>query len=521
MVSTDQKSKVLSWRGYTVKKRYTQDSWSENYGQPAAYFEQIPYCIESYSQLRKLEAAQRTNLQRNYFERCDQSVMGNIYMGLVRKEEAARIREQLKLCISTLLRLMQLMAREDLNGPEFQKLFKSISPAAAQHLKSSLASSVHYYANDCGGDLFKGVLDQPFYLELGTDILVNRTDLLLSEFQVRYATPYPHLLTNMCEAYAELLPDLWKRFDLKIDRFEEERNKYLARALEKFAAMKPDSKPVPMLLDAWAYMQNTGANWIKLARDFQMNYLLFDDLVKGRNFYETAYQNGRLSFFNQPALSLVDPAHRAFARVNSERFEWYDELEWAGLTERFLKGDIFIANSPLSDIANDKAFYPALTELSKYFFAQELKLPVMHCSRCWSDDDYTKPNLDVIASMRANKDNYVLAHRYLEGGLGIKVGRLIDQASWETFIDTYVLTRPYLFVARDLFEMDIDFAFRILSAGYQDRIDEVTSAPEIFVSDSFYARFTTTSPIMADNHRTILVFEPGAGAPEPRYEFVN
>ena len=517
IVVIDQKSKILYWRGYTIKKRYSQERFSEGYAQPAAYFEQIPYCIESYSYLRNVDPAQRTAMQSKYFERCDQSVMGNIYLGLVQKQEAARTREQLKLVISTLMRLMQLMSRENLNGPEFQKIFNSISPAAAAHLKNSLASSVHFYANDCAADLFKNVQEQPLYIELGTDILANGTDLLLSEFQVRFATPYAHLLTDMCEAYAELLPELWKRFDLKIDRFEAERNKLLRRAMEKFASMR-DDKPIPMLLDAWAYMQNTGANWIEMARDFQMNYLLFDDLIKGRNFYETAYQNGRLSFFNQAALSLVDPSHRAFKRVNSERIEWYDELEWKDLTDRYLQGDIFFAHPPLTDIANDKAFYPALAELCKYFFAEDLKLPIMQCGRCWSDDDYTKPNFDLIASMRANKASYVLAHRYLEGGMGIKVGKLIDQKAWEDFIDTYVVPRPYLFVAREYFHMDVDFAFRILTTGYQDRVDDVSNKPELFVSDTFYARFTTTSPIMSDNHRTVLTFEPGTNAPVPRYD---
>ncbi len=512
----EQKSKWLSWKGYTVKKRYSQDAWSEGYAFPARFFELIPYCIESYSQIRLMSSDDRIDLQRKYFERTDQSVMGNIYMGIMRSEEAARTRKQLELCTSTLMRFIQLLAKENLNGPGFQKLFNSLSPPIASYLRTCLISSCYFYTNDSGPYLFKKVLDQPLYLELGTDILANGTEMLFSEFQVRYATPYPHLLTNMCEAYAELLPELFQRFGLRIDRFEHERNRLLAKAIEKFTSLKSD-KPTPVLLDAWAYLQNSGANWIKMARDFQMSYLLFDDMVKGRNFYESAYKNGRLAIFNQPPLNLLDPSHKAFSRISDEKLEVYDELEWSGFMERFLRGELFFANSPLSDIANDKAFYPALPELCKFFFDENLDLPVMQCKPCWNEDDHNKPNMEWITFAKGNKDKCVLAHRYLEGGMGIQVGRVMDQSSWDSYIETYVLERPHLFVIRDYFQMEIDFAHRILSAGYLPQVDNLNADCEITVADTLYSRFTANSPIMADNHRTILIFPSSADTPEPRY----
>lgn len=509
----------LSWKGYTVKNRLVLDAWSEGFSFPARFFEDVPYCIESYAQIRMMSAEKRLALQKKYMELTDQSVMGCIFVGLMRPDEAAEIDRQLKLCLDTMVRLVELLAQEELKGPRVAKMLACLSPRISSYLKTCLQSSCYYFTNDCG-PIFSKVLEQPFYFELGTDILANKRDLLFSEFQVRYATPYPHLLTNMCSAYSELFPDIFSRFGLKADRFEQERNRLLSRSIEAFGSLNGD-KPVPLLLDAWAYMQNSGANWIKLAQDLQMSYVLFDDLKKGQNIYEEAYRKKSLACFNQPPLSLVDPSHHAFARINAERLEDYDELEWAGLTDRYLKGEVFFANSPLTDIANDKAIYPALTELCRYFLDEELKLPIMNARPCWLPDDYRKPDEQFLAEAMQNKDAYVIAHRYLEGGLGIRVGRVTSQREWDAFIKTYVADRPYLFVMRDYFSMHPDLSHRKLSACYRENMLDGDDQTEIVVSDSSYVRFTTQSPLVADNHRCVLVMPASPGFEEPRYVFTE
>jgi hypothetical protein len=516
----DKAAPWLSWQGYSSRERFSLSGWSEGFSFPSRFFERIPYCIESYAQIRTLSSEDRVALQNRLFDLTDHSVMATIFPGLIRHEHSRWIKEQIGLYTSTAMRLSQLLACQTLAGGEqLSGMFGSLSPGMAAYLRTSLDSSCFFYGNrSC--NYFEKTFDHPMYLEIATDLLSNQCDLVFSEFQVRYATPYPHLLTKISRAYLELFPALAERFGLKADSFEDARNRLLARAFSKFETLRSE-KATCILLDAWAYMLHSGANWIALARDLKMNYVLFDDLIKSRNIYTQAYKRGRLSIFNQAALSLLDPSHGIFQKLAAEHLEDYDELEWDGLTERYLGGEIFFAHSPVTEILNDKALYPALPELCKFFFDSAPEIPVMRCSPCWLDADCRLPHDSNLRLARNDKNRYVLAHRYLEGGLGIIVGRVTEQAEWERFIDRYVVPRPYLYVLRDHFEMEPDFSLRVLSASLQDSLRESAGRPEVAIADTIYSRFTTDSPLMVNNHRVSLIFPSSVDAPEPRYQFTQ
>ncbi len=496
----------LSWTGYSEKKRISLSGWSEEFSRPSPLFESLPYCKQSYNFLSGLSKEKRLAIQNQLFDRTAHSVPVAAYMGVIKSEETAFIRKQLELCLHTIIRLMQIASCDRIEGKVMTELFAALPELSATELRSALESSLYFYANGKLQKPFKNVLIDPLYLELGIDILCNRSELCLAEFQVRYSTPYPHLLQDMSEAYAGAFPVLFERFGLKKEGFSQRRKALLEKALETFSA-RAKEKPEKLLLDAWAYLENAGANLKPTASELGMEYLLFDDLLKDQNIYERAYRNKRLVIFNQAPLNLLDPQDLLFGRVNVEKFENYDELAWLGLLERYLRGQVFLSNSPMSDLLNDKALYSTLPALSKLFFDRELELEIVKAKACWSCEDFARPDNHVLSSARKNKDKSVIAHRYLEGGLGILVGPATSQEEWESFIDTFVSDRPYLYVVRDYFEMDPDFSMRQLAAVYAPEFLSPAGEFETEFSDSIYGRVTAQPPLSSDNHKAFLLFE--------------
>ena len=222
-----------------------------------------------------------------------------------------------------------------------------------------------------------------------------------------------------------------------------------------------------------------------------------------------------MAIFNQPPLNLIDPSDKLFEMVNSEKLESYDELCWSDLLERYLDNQVFIANSPLSDIINDRAHYTrCCLQLCKMFFDEDIVLPIVESMPCWDLNDSKKTNEQVLKLAREKKDDYVLAHRYLEGGMGFRVGHVTSKDEWESFIDTFVVDRPYLYVLRSRFEMDPDMSVRVLSAMSMPQLtSSVESDANYELTDTLYARLTTQPPLGTDNHRSFLIYKASPSAP--------
>lgn len=289
------------------------------------------------------------------------------------------------------------------------------------------------------------------------------------------------------------------------------------RCMDEFSALGA-GEPEKIVIDAWAFLKNDGANLRPTAEEFNAEYIVFDDVTRKQNQYEQANRGKRLCVFNQPPLNLLDPDNEIFAVVNAEKLEWYDELGWEGMVDSYLKGLIFMANAPMSDIINDKGLYSAVPALAKILYGVDMTLPVVDATPCWDLDDPRKPNETTIAMLKANKDTLVLAHRYLEGGMGIRVGHTVTREEWESFIDTFVVDRPYLYVVRTYFPMDPDMSLRWLSCGYLPHYLADSGQADLQFSDSAYARLTTSPPLATDNHRSFPVFAADAAAPLPKYE---
>jgi hypothetical protein len=514
-LSQAQKVSRLSWKGYSSSDRVSLDGWVGALAHPVSLFEKIPYCAESISFLRESEVMRRLEMQQSLFDKIDHSAIQSIYLGIARSKDHQWILQQIELYLRTAFKLVQILAADDLGGAEVSAILNKLAPDKQAYFGSALETSIYFYTQMNGRNAFRNLLDSPFYMELGVDILANGLNLCLAELQVRYTTPYPHLLQKMNEAYESLHPELFEQFKLRTDKFPEKRLLMLQKALELFSARAKDI-PQRLVIDAWGYLANEGANQKRLAADLNMKYVLFDDLNTAKNVYQRDYRDGRICIFNQPPLNLLDPSEHFFAKVNHENFEEYEELGWPGLFTRYLDEQVFLLNPPPSDILNDKALYAILPELCQMFFGCEIELPVVNCRPCWDLGNPLQPNQETLQWARENKDQAVIAHRYLEGGLGIRVGPVTTSEEWENFLATFVSDRPQLYVIRDYFKMQADTSLRLLSSFLTPDFGS-NADPEMLLSESIFARVSNHSPLSADNHVGTMIFGASPDAPAPRY----
>ncbi|MEZ4534509.1 MAG: circularly permuted type 2 ATP-grasp protein [Cyanobacteriota/Melainabacteria group bacterium] len=512
----------LHWRGYSTDSRIDLSGWNEGFSFPAVSLKKIPYCAESFNLLSTLDFNERVKLQENLFESIDHSAMACIYMGVMKPSEFELLQNQLKDCTKAMLRLVQITAQDGIDGSELATLLKSINPKQADYLKSALESSVYFYANQGFNNPFHNIKNQPLYLDYGVDLLCNGSNFMLSEFQVRYMTPFAHLLSELSDAYESTFPDLFLKFGLKKDTYETRRNKHVLECFEKFREVCGKNKELTkVVLDAWCYRKNRGASLESTAKSLSADYVLFDELKAEHNKHEEKYRDKLLAIYNQAALNLIDPVDEFYGKLNVEKLEYYDELAWQNLLERYLSGGVYLASPPLTDIINDKGLSSVIPDIYRVLFGEELKIPIVNSTACWSYKNHKEANKAVLEMAKAEKDKFVISHRYLEGGLGIRVGRTLDQEEWDSFIDAFVAERPYLYVLRDHFEMDPDMSLRMLcSASIETLTSDVKSA-KLELSDTIYARFTTTSPLSSDNHRSFLIFPSAKDGPAPTYEIVE
>jgi hypothetical protein len=507
---TNQRITPLSWAGYSQRNRITLYHMAEELCHPHALYEQIPFCAESYKLLKDMPLEERIPIQNRLLETIDHSTNLTPYFGVIRETHAQTIQRELKHCTMTMMQLLKVLANGDSQGAEFNRICTAMPPELADRFRSAVTTSRHNYTQFNGKDAYKNNVDQPLYLEMGTDIMVNGMDMIMAEFQVRYSAPYPHLLRNLNNGFQANFPELFESLSLKVDDFPARRGRMLQRAFDIFAQNKKNT-PKKIVIDGWAYLQNAGANWEQLAREMRADYIVFDDLEIGKHAreLEEAYPaDTSLFVFNQVPVYQLDPVDAFYDCFNEERMENYDELGWPGMNERYRAGDVFFAHGPITDIVNDKALYEFLPELCRIFFETELRIPIATSTPCWDLDNPEKLNQVAIAWALQNQNECVIAHRYLEGGSGIRVGTALSSEDWESFISTYVSDRPYLYVLRDYFPMSPDLSMRVLTSSLSESM-EMNSPVEFACADSFLARYSTQKPLTLKNSRCLIIFQSG------------
>ncbi|MBX9939251.1 MAG: circularly permuted type 2 ATP-grasp protein [Candidatus Obscuribacterales bacterium] len=236
-----------------------------------------------------------------------------------------------------------------------------------------------------------------------------------------------------------------------------------------------------------------------------MIYTLFDDFKKEQNLTERKYRGSNIFVFNQPSLHLLDPDEAVFQPINSEKLETYPELAWHGLARKVCDGSAYFLNSPVTDLINDKALYSFLPDLAVLLYGKAPALPVVDAVQAWSVDDPSAPDRQMLEFVRANQADFVITHRYLEGGLGIRVGAKETEAEWSSFLDTFVADRPYLYVYRKYFKMEPDVALRLLISSLGSDA-QLGSEPEMALTDTVYGRFSPDGHITSETAWCFGVF---------------
>jgi hypothetical protein len=497
----------LSWKGYSHSEHVSLVRFAKSLSLPVAALDKIAYCAESLNIVKNLSEEERISMQTMLLEYVDQSAVLCPFVGIMPAKQFDWIRTELEKYMQGVFFIVEALATEGADGPRLAKIKADMPTEIAAGFTRALATSRHNYSHFKRPNAYKDILDLPLYIELGVDILANNDIFALSEFQVRFTTPYPHLLGSLSRAYSKVFPELFAQYNLQIDAFPQRRNQLLQKAYELYATAT-NSKPSKLLVDAWAYLNNSGANWKTLAAEMDMDYILFDDLQVSDNHYERKYRrDNSLFMFNQPALHLIDPSEQFFKSINDEKLEEYEELGWLGMLERYLNRTLFLAHPPTTDILNDKGLYEFLPYVCKTLCGSAIELNPVESWQLWSADNAAQINTNVLALALSDKDSYVIAHRYLEGGMGIRVGASTSSEEWKSFLETFVCDHPSLYVLRKYFPMDPDLSLRGLAAGlardYQSTPEEITCA------DSLFARFSLKSPLTSENSSCFVIL-PGS-----------
>jgi uncharacterized circularly permuted ATP-grasp superfamily protein len=201
---------------------------------------------------------------------------------------------------------------------------------------------------------------------------------------------------------------------------------------------------------------------------------------------------------------MLCPDNRFFAPINNEKLEEYDDLAWPEMFDDHMNGRLFLSNPPCTDILNDKAIYEFLPDFCRFFLGGEPELPVISSKELWDLDSPHKVDEENLKWTIANQSEAVIAHRYLEGGMGIRVGKWCDSSEWNGFIDNFVRPRPYLFVVRPYFAMSPDCSLRLLTTGLVDAA-AADWQPEINVGTDMFGRISLESHVTSESSRCFLV----------------
>lgn len=115
-----------------------------------------------------------------------------------------------------------------------------------------------------------------------------------------------------------------------------------------------------------------------------------------------------------------------------------------GLIEAYRHGNVILANAPGNGVADDKAIYPYVPEIIRYYLGEEPLLPQVETHSC--------ENLTVRKHVLENLSNYVIKIVNQSGGYGIVIGQ---QASKQELQDMRekIVACPRDYIAQPLIQL--------------------------------------------------------------------
>jgi hypothetical protein len=499
----------LSWSGFSSREYHSQSGRIPELCRPDPRLAGLPLFAPVLACLQHRSADEIERLQALLLDRTDHRVALSIYLGVLGREAARRLRHDVGLALRALIGLCRLLAAPESEGAAFAQLcahLKARRPDMLPRFLTVLHTSRFHYQHFAPAANLGRLLDSlPLFVECGVDWMLGAAGPILAEFQLGCQT-YPDALAIAERACADLLPNLFAEHRVESDDYPRRRRDLLVAARDRFVAGTAREQTRGIVIDAWARLAHRGGHHRPLAEELGMDYLLFDDLARGRPPFDGARTTvEKLFVFNQPPVYLLDPDDDYFRCFNSMGLEGYPPLAWPGLLREHLRGRVMFTSAPWTDILNDKALYVFIPLLVEFFLGESLALPVIDTRELWDREDPGRLDRSLFAWVRENKDGCVLAHRYLEGGMGIRVGKYLAQSEWDRFL-AKVARHPDHFVVRSYYPMDPVHSLRLLAAALVEGGNLAASRVEI--SRACYGRMSLTGAvdnIAASGHAFLTV----------------
>lgn len=447
--------------------------------------------------LQALPDAERNRLQLALLNDADHGFPYSIRLGMLSTNDATWLRDEVKNAYHAFLLFIRArgsrraVRNKSLSG--FMSFLQRSSPGMYDSFVSFLNTSALNYSRDCpiagADDIFDRL---PLLAESGADIMMGPKGPMFAEFN-SVTGSYPHSLALSRQSYEKLLPDLFAELSVIPDTFREARFNLIEQTARDFRADCPQQAFRTLVLDAWSCQAHLGMSHQDVADRLGAQYLIFDQQNRTSNHYaDLSHDAKKMFLYNAVQSNLIEPDAAFFQSMTRQGFEIYSDLGWAGVLSDYLSGKTLMSASPMADLIDDKALFTFLPAMVEYFLDRPMTLPVNGCQQLWHAQDPSMPNQRTLELAMHRREDFVVAHRYLSGGKGIFVGKMMSAEDWICLLEEHVRKNPSWFVLRDYFSMEPIYSLRThLCASMPAGSD----AMDLAVSNDFFGRIALDGPV--------------------------
>lgn len=130
--------------------------------------------------------------------------------------------------------------------------------------------------------------------------------------------------------------------------------------------------------------------------------------------------------------------------IDPEVFRPDSMLGVPGIVRAYAKGNVTLANAIGNGVADDKAVYPFVPEMIRFYLSEEPLLGQVDTLVCARPDDFRQ--------VIENLDRYVVKRVDGSGGYGMLMGPLASQSEREAFSDR-IVSDPRMYIAQPMIEL--------------------------------------------------------------------
>ena len=194
---------------------------------------------------------------------------------------------------------------------------------------------------------------------------------------------------------------------------------YPSRLLETLQHLAPESIPSPKVVLLMSGIYNSAY--------FEHAFLAQQmgvELVEGR---DLVVADGAVMIRTTKGLERVDVIYRRIDDdfLDPQTFRPDSLLGIPGIMDVYREGRVAMANAPGTGIGDDKAIYPYVPQMVKYYLDEDIILPNVPTFICW--DDVQRQHV------LANLDKLVVKETNESGGYGMLIGSHSSSQERETF----------------------------------------------------------------------------------------